>query len=60
VPFVWPVTLVGAGACVYIMSGLPVTAWERFGWWLAIGLALYFVYGFSHSKLRRASEGSPP
>ena len=21
-------------------------AWERFGWWLAIGLALYFAYGY--------------
>ena len=58
VPFVWPVTLVGAGACIYIMAGLPATAWERFGWWLALGLALYFVYGYSHSTLRRANEAS--
>jgi APA family basic amino acid/polyamine antiporter len=56
VPFVWPVTLIGAGACVYIMSGLPPTAWERFGWWLALGLALYFVYGWRHSTLRRSGS----
>ena len=54
VPFVWPVAVSGALACLYVMKGLPVHAWERFGIWLAIGLALYFVYGFKHSKLRKA------
>ena len=57
VPFVWPVTLGGAGACLYVMSGLPRHAWIRFGIWLAIGMALYFVYGYKHSTLRR---GTPP
>jgi APA family basic amino acid/polyamine antiporter len=52
VPFVWPVTLVGAGACLYVMSGLPAHAWERFAIWLAIGLALYFGYGYRRSRLR--------
>ena len=52
VPFVWPVTLVGAAACVYTMAGLPIRAWERFGMWLAIGLVLYFAYGFSRSRIR--------
>ena len=55
VPFVWAVTLLGAGACVYTMFGLPVRAWERFAIWLAIGLVLYFVYGFRNSKLRRTA-----
>jgi APA family basic amino acid/polyamine antiporter len=52
VPFVWPVALVGAAACAYVMSGLPFKAWERFGYWLALGLLLYFVYGFRRSRLR--------
>jgi basic amino acid/polyamine antiporter, APA family len=60
VPFVWPVCVVGAGACFYTMIGLPRTAWERFGWWLLIGLALYFVYGYRHSVLRREAAGLPP
>jgi APA family basic amino acid/polyamine antiporter len=51
VPFVWPVSLLSAAGCVLIMYGLPGSAWERFGIWLAIGLALYFTYGFTHSKL---------
>jgi len=53
VPFVWPVTVIGAGACIYIMFGLPVTAWERFAVWMAIGIAIYFAYGFRNSTLRR-------
>jgi basic amino acid/polyamine antiporter, APA family len=40
------------------MYGLPRTAWERFGIWLAIGLVLYFTYGFTHSKLRPARRES--
>jgi basic amino acid/polyamine antiporter, APA family len=59
VPFVWPVCLTGAAACVYIMKGLPRTAWERFGIWLIIGIALYFAYGYRNSTLRRAAAGLP-
>ena len=55
VPFVWPVTILSAAGCVFIMKGLPHQAWERFGYWLVIGLLLYFVYGYQHSRLR----GSP-
>jgi APA family basic amino acid/polyamine antiporter len=53
VPFVWPVALGGAAACVYLMAGLPNVAWTRFGVWLVIGLALYFLYGIRKSALRR-------
>ena len=37
------------------MQGLPRQAWERFGLWLAIGLALYFLYGYRHSRLRQSA-----
>jgi len=57
VPFVWFVTLAGAAACIYTMFGLPVKAWERFGIWLLVGLALYFTYGYRNSTLRK---GAPP
>jgi basic amino acid/polyamine antiporter, APA family len=53
VPMLPVVSLAGAAACLYTMAGLPYQAWERFGIWLAIGLALYFAYGFTHSRLRR-------
>ncbi len=52
VPFVWPVTILSAAGCLFIMKGLPRQAWERFGGWLVLGLVLYFVYGYSHSRLR--------
>jgi basic amino acid/polyamine antiporter, APA family len=51
VPFVWPVAVGGAVACVYVMKGLPQTAWERFGIWLAVGLAIYFLYSARRSRL---------
>jgi APA family basic amino acid/polyamine antiporter len=60
VPFVWPVCLGGAAACLFVMKGLPTQAWERFGWWLAIGLVLYFAYGYRHSTLRRGTSPANP
>ena len=56
VPLVWPVCILSAAGCVFIMYGLPPTAWERFAAWLAIGLILYFCYGYRHSKLRKQHE----
>jgi APA family basic amino acid/polyamine antiporter len=55
VPLVWPVTLLSATGCVYIMYGLPPTAWTRFLIWLVIGLVLYFSYGFRNSRLRASA-----
>jgi APA family basic amino acid/polyamine antiporter len=54
VPFVWMLAPLGIAACLFVMVGLPPQAWVRFLWWLAAGIILYFVYGYSHSKLRRA------
>jgi APA family basic amino acid/polyamine antiporter len=57
VPFVHVVGGLGIVLCVITMFGLPWLAWERFGYWLALGLVFYVVYGYSHSTLRR---GDPP
>ena len=54
VPFVHVVGIVGAGMCIFVMKGLPAIAWERFGWWLVIGLVIYVLYGYRNSKLNRA------
>jgi amino acid transporter len=40
----------------YLMSQLGITNWLRFLIWLVIGLALYFIYGSQHSKLRQHSK----
>ncbi len=53
VPLVWVVSVLSTLACGYIMLGLPRSAWERFGIWLVVGLLLYFLYGYQHSRLRQ-------
>jgi APA family basic amino acid/polyamine antiporter len=63
VPFIWVVSLLGAGSCVFVMQGLPSSAWIAFGIWMAIGLACYFLYGYKHSVLRNpasAQHALPP
>ena len=55
VPFVQATGIIGAALCVFVMRGLPSLAWIRFGWWLVIGLVLYFAYGYRNSTLRRGT-----
>ena len=52
VPWVWVVAPVSVVLCVLVMLGLPGETWVRFAIWLAIGLALYFAYGYRNSRLR--------
>ncbi|HEY3885689.1 MAG TPA: amino acid permease [Vicinamibacterales bacterium] len=54
VPFVWPVSLLSAAGCIFIMKGLPPQAWVRFAIWLVIGLVLYVTYGYRRSRLHGA------
>ena len=53
VPFVPVFPLIGAALCVYLMTKLPFETWLRFIVWLALGLVIYVVYGYRHSRLRR-------
>ncbi|MGZ8379702.1 MAG: amino acid permease [Gemmatirosa sp.] len=57
VPAFWLVSLGGVAACLFVMRGLPTSAWVAFGVWMVIGLVIYFLYGYRHSTLRR---GGPP
>ncbi|HEY0038141.1 MAG TPA: amino acid permease [Longimicrobium sp.] len=52
-PFVPLFPILGILSCVYLMTGLPRVAWERLFLWLAIGLAIYFLYGRRHSVVQR-------
>jgi APA family basic amino acid/polyamine antiporter len=54
VPFV---PIAGILACLYLMLGLPVDTWARLIIWMALGLAIYFLYGKSHSKVQQAARG---
>jgi basic amino acid/polyamine antiporter, APA family len=51
--------LVAALACLYLMLNLSIETWLRFLAWLALGLLVYGVYGYRHSRARRsAREGA--
>ncbi|GGY04787.1 amino acid permease [Streptomyces minutiscleroticus] len=48
-------------ASLWLMLNLPAETWLRFAIWMAIGFAVYFLYGRKHSRLahgRAAAEGS--
>jgi amino acid transporter len=43
----------GLLSCLYLMAELSAQNWERFFIWLGLGLAIYFIYGYRNSKLRK-------
>jgi basic amino acid/polyamine antiporter, APA family len=48
--FPW-VPLGGVASCVYVISGLPFKTLEHFSVWLSAGMAVYFLYGYTRSKV---------
>jgi APA family basic amino acid/polyamine antiporter len=53
-PLVPLVPILGILICGYMMYGLPTDTWLRLIIWMALGLAIYFLYGRHHSKLNPA------
>jgi APA family basic amino acid/polyamine antiporter len=53
-PLVPLIPLLGIAMCLYLMLGLPWETWLRFGLWLAAGVAVYFMYGYWHSHLKKS------
>jgi APA family basic amino acid/polyamine antiporter len=53
VPFVYVVSPLSALVSFGLMAGLPWHTWERLLIWMAIGVVVYFAYGYRHSFLRR-------
>jgi APA family basic amino acid/polyamine antiporter len=47
------IPVLGVLTCGYLMTELGITNWIRFLLWLLAGLAIYFLYGRSRSKLNR-------
>jgi basic amino acid/polyamine antiporter, APA family len=43
--------LLGIAACLGLLAGLGAYTWIRLAAWIALGLAIYFVYGRFHSRL---------
>lgn len=53
VPFV---PIAGVLVCLYLMYSLPMESWIRLVIWMALGVALYFLYGKKNSKLNNPKE----
>jgi len=45
------IPVLGLLSCLYMMCELGISNWIGFGIWLLIGLVVYFLYGYKHSKL---------
>lgn len=52
-PFVPLIPILGILVCVAMMASLPIVSWERLGIWMAVGVAIYFIYSKKHSVIRK-------
>jgi APA family basic amino acid/polyamine antiporter len=61
VPFVPFTPILGILACLLLMFSLPAVNWLRLIGWLAVGMAIYFIYGRRHSVMARypTAEAAP-
>lgn len=55
-PAVFVVAPAGAAASLFLMAGLPLDTWIRFGVWLVAGLVVYAAYSVRHSRVAIADS----
>ncbi|SKA45915.1 Amino acid transporter [Chitinophaga eiseniae] len=48
------IPVLGLLSCFYLMTEIALKNWIVFSIWLVIGLTIYFLYSYRHSKLRQA------
>ncbi|MCW2711083.1 MAG: amino acid permease, partial [Marmoricola sp.] len=58
VPFNPHLPIIAALFCVYLALNLSLETWLRFLIWMALGFAIYFLYGYRHSRVGLAEGGS--
>ena len=51
--------ILGIAFAIFLMTDLPLSTWVRFAIWLAVGVVIYLVYGYSHSRLRHHYPDAP-
>ncbi|MGQ0701480.1 MAG: amino acid permease [Panacagrimonas sp.] len=56
VPLVPLVPILGMAFCGWLMLSLPKITWMAFAVWLAVGLAIYFLYSRGHSSMAVAEH----
>lgn len=47
------IPILGVLFCAYLMIEIPADSWGYFFLWMALGLTIYFVYGYRKSKLAK-------
>jgi hypothetical protein len=45
------IPILGVLSCAYLLIEIPAISWKYFFVWMAIGLLIYFLYGYRKSKL---------
>jgi APA family basic amino acid/polyamine antiporter len=50
------IPILGVVSCLYLMAQETHVVWMRFLIWLAVGLMIYFLYSYHHSKLANQKE----
>lgn len=45
------IPVLGVSSCLYLMVEIPANSWLVFFGWMAVGLLIYFFYGYRNSKL---------
>lgn len=55
-PFVPVIPILAILFCSFLIFHLGAATWIRFLVWLAIGIAIYFLYGYRNSKLNKSSN----
>jgi amino acid transporter len=53
------IPVLGVLFCAYLLIEIPAIAWEWFFVWMAIGLTVYFFYGYRKSRLRTQAQSGP-
>lgn len=49
------IPVLGLLCCLYLMIEIPAKSWMVFICWMALGLSIYFLFGFKNSKLNKAN-----
>ncbi|MGH9643593.1 MAG: APC family permease, partial [Terriglobales bacterium] len=56
VPAVWLTSLMGVLFCAVMAASLPTATWVRLVLWSALGVCMYFAYGYRNSRLRKSES----
>ena len=55
-PFVPVLPILSIAACLWLMINLTVLTWIRFVIWMVVGIVVYALYGYRHSRLARTGD----